>query len=132
MADGTAEYQPGVCNIGTPERQRRRRVGHLSTAGGLFVVAAIAALSLPAYYALASTPFFIGGAMGYLQDRMRFCAYYGRRGEYNLGGLDGDPSTVSDVDAKERDRKRSRQIMLYALGIGLVAAALSTLVVALV
>lgn len=132
MPDGTAEYQPGVCNIGTPERQRRRRVGHLSTAGGLFVVAAIAALSLPSYYALASTPFFVGGAMGYLQDRLRFCAYYGRRGEYNLGGLENDPGSVPDTEAQERDRKRSRQIMLYSLGLGIGAAVLATLLVALV
>jgi hypothetical protein len=125
----SAQYQPGVCNIGTEERRRRRRVGHLGTGAGLLVLVLVAATNLPAYYALASSVFFIAGASGYLQDRFRFCAYYGREGEYNLGGLETGPSQVTDTDAREKDRKRARQIMAYSLFAGLGAGIVGTLLV---
>lgn len=120
------EYQPGVCNIGTEERQRRRRAGHLGTAVGLLLIAAVALLDLPPYYALASSVFFGLGASGYLQDRFRFCAYYGNRGEYNLGSLADGPEVVTDEDAKSADRRRARKIMLYSTAIGIGVAVLGT------
>lgn len=125
---GAGEYQPGVCNIGTEERERRRRAGHLGTAAGLFVVIAVALLSLPPYLALASSVFFISGATGYLQDRMRFCAYYGNRGEYNLGGLGDDPGVVTDEEARRADKRKARQIMVYSLVIGIGAGVAGTAV----
>lgn len=129
---GAEGYQPGVCNIGTEERRRRRRSGHLGMAAALFVVAAIALLSLPWYYALTSIVFFIAGAMGYLQDRFRFCAYYGRDGKYNLGGLDSGPTVVTDQDAREADRRRSHRIMAYSLVAGLALGIIGSLFVYLV
>ncbi len=135
MADASVEpdgYQPGVCNIGDPERRRRRRVGHLGVLAGVGLLVAVAILDQPAYYGLASTPFFIGGAVGYLQDRMRFCAYYGRAGEYNLGTLEESPETVTDETAREKDRRRSRQIYRNSLLSGLAAAVGGTLVLALI
>lgn len=129
---GNEGYQPGVCNIGTEERTRRRRSGHLGMAAALFVVAAIALLALPWYYALSSTVFFVAGALGYLQDRFRFCAYYGRDGKYNLGGLDSEPSVVTDQDAREADRRRSRRIMGYSLVAGLALGIVGSLLVYLV
>lgn len=130
MADASAEsgaYRPGVCNIGGPERKRRRRAGHLGVAAGLGLLLAVALLDQPPYYGLASTPFFIGSAVGYIQDRLRFCAYYGRAGEYNLGSLDQSPETVSEETARKKDRRRSRQIYLYSLLSGLVVAIVGTL-----
>lgn len=131
MADASAEpdgYQPGVCNIGGPERKRRRRAGHLGVATGFGLLLAVALLDQPYYYGLASTPFFIGGAVGYIQDRLRFCAYYGRAGEYNLAGLDESPESVTDETARERDRGRSTQIYLYSLLSGLGMAIVGTAV----
>lgn len=130
MADASADldgYQPGVCNIGGPERKRRRRAGHLGVAAGLALLLAVALLDLPPYFGLASTPFFIGGAIGYIQDRLRFCAHYGRAGEYNLGSLDESPEPVTDETARRTDRRRSRQIFLYSLVSGLAAAIGGTL-----
>ena len=120
------EYQPGVCNIGTEERERRRRAGHLGTAAGLLLIAAVALLDLPPYYALASSVFFIAGATGYLQDRFHFCAYYGNRGEYNLGPVEDGPAVVTEEDAKAADKRRARQIMVYSLVTGIGAAVVGT------
>ena len=129
MAETSAdsgEYQPGVCNIGTAERQRRRRTGHLGSLAGVALLLAVGGLGLPPYYGLASTVFFIAGAVGYLQDRYQFCAYYGQRGEYNLGGLDQSPETVTDEAARRRDRQRSREIYAYSLVAGLGVGLLGT------
>lgn len=130
-AGTTDSYQPGVCNIGTEERRRRRRVGHLGTAAGLFVLVAIGGLGLPAYYGLASTVFFIAGAIGYLQDRFRFCAHYGRQGEFNLGGLDAEPEQVDDETARKKDRRRARQISIYGIVVGIGAGVVGWLVLSL-
>lgn len=121
MSQGTGSgdmYQPGVCNIGAEERRRRRRSGHFGTGAAILFLVAIAVLRLPDYYGLASTIMFSGGAVGYLQDRLRFCAEYGRRGAFNLGGLDNDPRRVTDEAARKKDRRRAYQIFAYSAVIG--------------
>jgi len=74
----------------------------------------------------------VPGATGYFQDRFRFCAYYGNRGEYNLGSLDADPGVVSDEDARRADKRRSQQIMLYSLVVGIGASVVGAGIVYLV
>lgn len=113
-------YQPGVCNIGPEERRRRRRSGHLGIGSAILFLVAIAVLQLPDYYALASTVMFSAGAVGYLQDRFQFCAEYGRRGAFNLGGLDTEPQQVTDAAARKKDRRRAYQIFAYSAVIGVI------------
>lgn len=123
MSQGTGSgetYQPGVCNIGPEERRRRRRSGHLGTGAGILLLVAIAVLRLPDYYGLASTVMFGAGAVGYLQDRFQFCAEYGRRGAFNLGGLDNEPQQVTDEAARKKDRRRAYQIFAYSAVIGVI------------
>jgi hypothetical protein len=65
-------------------------------------------------------------ASGYLQARLRFCAAFGSRGVFNLGGA-GDVEAVVDAESRRRDRRRATEIGLASLAIGLVVGAAAAL-----
>jgi hypothetical protein len=124
-----AEYTPGVCNIGRSERRTRRLTGLLGLAGGVAVVAAVSVGSFPRVAALAAFPFLLGGFLGILQDRLRFCVAFGALARYQLS--DGGPERVTDADAVRRDRRRAAQILGYATALAAVTTGLIYLVVGL-
>ncbi|MFB6114259.1 MAG: hypothetical protein ABEJ58_09195 [Halodesulfurarchaeum sp.] len=111
-------YRPGVCNIGTGERRRRRRAGFVGFALGVLTVFVVIGLGLSDRAALASAAFFSMGAIGYLQARWGFCAYYGATGQYNLSSPSDDPAKIDDEDARKRDRRTSIRIVLAGIGLG--------------
>lgn len=117
-----SEYQPGVCNIGTDERRKRRTLGAVSAlaAGGasLFVLAT----GRPAVTLLWTFPLWVGAFVGLFQDRMGFCVGFGVMARYDLTGSGGDAGTVSETEAVRRDRRRALEV----LGFALLAAALTT------
>lgn len=112
-------YEPGVCNIGPAEIARRRRIGH----AGLLVSAALLAVLLvtgaPHWTRLALVLTAAVSASGYLQARLHFCAGFGSTGAYNFGAL-GTVERVADQGARSRDRRRSLEIQLASLAVGLV------------
>jgi len=65
-------------------------------------------------------------ASGYLQARLKFCAGLGSRGLFNFGPL-GSATSVTDPEALERDRRRSREIGIMAFAIGTVVAIVAVL-----
>ena len=65
-------------------------------------------------------------ASGYLQAWLKFCAGLGSRGLFNFGPL-GTATAVTDQEALERDRRRSRQIGLMSFGIGIVAGVVAVI-----
>jgi len=67
-----------------------------------------------------------GGASGYLQAWLHFCAGFGSRGIFNFGQL-GQTSSVADPEARARDRARATQIGFASLAIGAVVAAATVL-----
>jgi hypothetical protein len=67
-----------------------------------------------------------GSASGYLQARSRFCAGFGARGVFNFGAL-GTATSVADAEARALDQKRSRQIGLQALTIGVAVGVAAVL-----
>lgn len=119
-------YVPGVCNIGSEEIARRRRVGHVGLLATLASYAALRAIRAPrpARFLVALPA--AGAASGYLQARLRFCAGFGSRGVFNFGVL-GGTQVVADSDARARDRARAVQIGLASLAIGGVAGVAATL-----
>ena len=121
-----AAYQPGVCNIGPEEIARRRRAGHIGLLVTLGVLAVLVAVHASALARLISILPAAGSASGYLQAWLKFCAGFGSRGIFNFGQL-GETTAVDDADARARDRRRSRQIGLASLGIGIVVGIIAVL-----
>ena len=112
-------YQPGVCNIGPAEVRRRRRSGHATLIASIVVLAVLVAAGAPHWTRLLLVLTAAGSASGYLQAWFHFCAGFGSRGVYNFGPL-GTVQAVADADARTRYRRRSVEIGLASLAIGLV------------
>jgi hypothetical protein len=119
-------YRPGVCNIGPEEVARRRRAGHVGLLVTLALLAVLVAVHAPPLARLISILPAAGSASGYLQAWLKFCAGFGSRGIFNFGQL-GESTSVHDADARALDRRRSRQIGLASLGIGIVVGIIAVL-----
>ena len=109
-------YSAGVCNIGPEEIYRRRMSGHagLIVSVGLFAV--LAAVGAPHWTRLTLVLTAGASASGFLQAWLHFCA--GSKGVFNFGPL-GTVQLVADPGARSRDRRRSQEIGLASLAIGL-------------
>ena len=120
-APGTVgAYVPGVCNIGPAEIARRRRAGHVGLLAAVGLLAVLIAIDAPPLARLLVILPATISASGYLQARLKFCAGLGSRGLFNFGPL-GSATEVTDREALERDRRRSRQIGIMSFGIGILA-----------
>ncbi len=115
------EYQPGVCNIGPAEIARRRRAGHTGVIATIALLAVLVAIDAPPIARLVLVIPVAVAASGYLQARLRFCAGFGSAGVFNFGEVGTTESVVDDA-ARAADRRRSRQIGLASLVIGLAVA----------
>lgn len=121
-----AAYEPGVCNIGPAEIARRRRAGHVGVALTIAVIAFLVAIDAPPLTRLAAILPAAFAASGYLQAHLRFCAAYGQRGVFNLGG-DADLESVASDEDRARDRRRARQIGLTSFAIGWLVGVVAVL-----
>ncbi|HET9878243.1 MAG TPA: hypothetical protein VFQ81_02905 [Candidatus Limnocylindria bacterium] len=115
-------YEPGRCNIGPAEIRARRLSGHVGLAATIGVVAALILFGAdPAWRLLAFIPA-AGGAGGYLQAAMRFCANFGWRGVFNFTDRIHDTTEVTDAAAAAADRRKALLIMVLSALTGLVVA----------
>lgn len=117
--DDESQYEPGACNIGTGERNRRRLSGHVGFVLAMALLVGVIAFSAPPGIAILSGGFFSIGALGYLQARTGFCAYYGATGQYNTGPISAEPVVVREEAARVRDRRRAIRIGSYSVAIGI-------------
>lgn len=111
-----AEYQPGVCNIGADERQKRRLAGASSFAVAIASVAGVFLFDLPTDVLLVTFVFLFGGFVGYFQARFGFCVAFAALARYDLSGSGGGAGTISKPEALRRDRRQAVTIVLYAAG----------------
>lgn len=111
-------YEPGVCNIGPEEIARRRRSGHLGLIVSVVLLGALLVVGAPPWSRLLLVLTAAVSASGYLQAWLHFCAGFGSTGVYNFGPV-GTVEQVDDASAKSRDRRRSLEIGLASLAIGL-------------
>lgn len=109
-----ADYQPGVCNIGPAEIQRRRRLGYAGLAAAVLLGAALLALDAPAWSRLAVVLPLAAGLSGLIQARQRFCAGFGMAGLRNMGEL-GAHEAVNDAEARAADRNKALRVEALAL-----------------
>ena len=125
-----SQYQPGVCNIGGAEVQRRKQVALFGSA--LFLAYAIFAFYTdmnPRSAALAFLPALIA-AVGYVQSRKKFCFAFGLMGTFNFGNL-GKLSKVATPEAIAADRAMALKIIGQSVGLALAATALLLLLTSL-
>lgn len=122
----TSLYQPGVCNIGPAEIARRRRVGHIGVGVTVALLVGLIALHAPPLARLIVALPAAMAATGYLQARLHFCAGFGSRGVFNFGEL-GRVVEVVDPAARARDRRRSMQVGLASVAIGVAVGVLAVL-----
>ena len=108
------EYQPGVCNIGTVERRRRRLAGLGSFVVAAAVVVAVAAGAIPTTTLWGAVPFVFGGWIGVLQDRFNFCVAFGALARYDLSGSGGASGSVVEAEAVSADRRKALKILLLS------------------
>jgi hypothetical protein len=120
----TAEYQPGVCNIGPAEIARRRRAGHTGVVAGIAVLAVLVAIDAPNWTRLLVAIPAAVAASGYIQAHLKFCAGFGSKGVFNFGEV-GPMERVVDNADRARDRARAFQIGLASFAIGLAAGVLA-------
>ena len=112
-------YESGVCNIGPAEIARRRRSGHVALLISAVLLAVLLVIGAPHWTRLALVLTAGGSASGYLQAWLHFCAGFGSTGVFNFGPL-GTVEQVVDPASRSRDRRRSLEIGLASLAVGLV------------
>ena len=127
----SAQYVPGVCNIGTDEIRHRRRLGliaaafTLACATGLVATGAAASWYLVLFFPAAGT------AISLIQARARFCVHFGRLGLFNFATR-GATQSVGAATARRADRAKAVELIrlaaLYGAGFALVAFVLALVV----
>lgn len=122
----TAEYRPGVCNIGPAEIARRRRAGHVGLLATAVLFVVLVAIDAPPLARLLLVLPAAVAASGYLQAWLKFCAGFGSQGVFNFGPL-GTTQEVVDIEARARDRSMARRIGAASLGIGVAVAVVAVL-----
>jgi hypothetical protein len=120
----TINYVPGVCNIGKEEINKRKRAGIVG------LILTVLTYSLFVYFEVSKGVRFLTfipaviSAIGFLQARMRFCAYYGLAEMFNFDSLEKS-NKVDNNEFVRKDKKRARQIIYYSvligIGVGLIA-----------
>ncbi|MFN8622860.1 MAG: hypothetical protein U0869_19150 [Chloroflexota bacterium] len=116
--DPEDRYQPGACNIGPAEIERRRRSGIAGLVVAALVAIALVVTDAPAVLRLAVwVPLFVG-LLGFVQARMRFCVGYAAAGIKNFGPL-GTQEKVADSAAHREDLRRAAGV---TIATGAVAA----------
>lgn len=119
----TAEYIPGVCNIGTAEIRRRRQSGWIGVGATILLWAVFLVFRVPAPWRLTLFVPAMLGATGFLQAAFHFCAAFGMRGVFNFKSEVGKTDTVEQAEFRRKDRQKARMIGLYSALISAAVAA---------
>ncbi|MFZ2322404.1 MAG: hypothetical protein WAV89_01780 [Ignavibacteriaceae bacterium] len=125
--DNNNNYIPGVCNIGKEETKKRKQAG----IAGLILT--ILTYSFFVYFEVSKGVRFlifipaVISAVGFIQARMHFCAYYGLAEIFNFDSL-GKSSKVENNESVKKDKKRARSIIYSAILIGIVVGLLATVI----
>jgi hypothetical protein len=64
-------------------------------------------------------------AIGFLQARMHFCAYFGMQGVFNFSPEIGKTDTVEQAEFRAMDRRKAWRIITYSAIMGAAVAIIS-------
>ncbi len=113
-------YIPGVCNIGKNEIRKRKYGGWTGLIITIILFSVLVYFDVPRVWRFLIFVPATMAAVGFLQARMHFCAYFGLRGVFNMGADSTD--TVEQAEFRAMDRKKAWQIIQYSMLIGAVVA----------
>jgi hypothetical protein len=116
------KYIPGVCNIGRTETKRRAQAGWIGLIVAIILYGSLVYFGLPRVLRLILFFPAMMAAVGFLQARMHFCAYFGMRGVFNFSNEIGKIETVEEEDFRAMDKKRAHRIIIYSVIIGIIVA----------
>jgi hypothetical protein len=116
------QYVPGACNIGKNEIAKRQTAGWIGLILTVGLFGLFAYLEAPRSWRLLIFIPAMMAAIGFLQARMHFCAYFGMRGVFNFAEV-GKTDTVEQAEFRAKDRRKAWQIIIYSV----IAAVLITI-----
>ncbi len=116
------QYIPGTCNIGKSEIERRKQGGWIGLIVTTILYALLAYFEITRIWRLIIFFPATMAAIGFLQARMHFCAYFGMVGVFKFGPEVGKTDTVEQAEFRAADRRKAWQIIIYSVIIGAVAA----------
>lgn len=123
------QYVPGVCNIGDTEVKFRRVTqgwGGLAVSIALFTIINFFQFSYYIYFVL-FLPILVS-ALGFLQAKEKFCAFYGKMGVNNMSGQVGETKEIIGPLKKEKDYIKSKSIFIKAASISAAATTILCIV----
>lgn len=120
-------YIPGVCNIGRSEIRRRELLGWIGLFATVIVYSLLVFLDIPRIWRLVIFIPATLAALGFLQARMHFCAYFGMHGVFNFESV-GNLDTIEQAEFRTKDRKKALRIIAYSVITGIIAALASVMV----
>src|SRR3990167_1705006 len=119
-------YIPGICNINPAEIKKRQFVGHLGLSASIAFIAMVLVGNLDWYVRLfIFFPTFVA-ATGYLQAKNKFCVGYAGAGKHNAD--DGAVEAVTTSESLQADKRKAQTINLQSILVGVLIAALFTIV----
>ncbi len=115
-------YIPGVCNIGNGEIKKRKLAGWAGLVITVLLCGSLVYSDAPRVLRLAVFIPATVAAIGFLQARFHFCAYFGMRGVYNFTYEIGVTEAVEEAEFRTLDRRKARRVIIYSVIIGMVVA----------
>jgi fatty acid desaturase len=116
------QYIPGACNIGRSEIKRRERAGWFGLILTVLLLGMFVFLDAPRLWRLIIFIPAMMAAVGFLQARMHFCAYFGMLGVFNFSPKVGKTDTVEQAEFRAMDRRKAWRIIIYSVIIGVIVA----------
>lgn len=114
-------YIPGVCNIGPAEIRKRNTVAWVGLGATIVLwIFFVMADTRPLFRLFIGIPAMMS-AMGFIQARLHFCAYFGLAALFNFDDV-GKTDSVSQAAFCAQDRKKAWQIIVSAVAIGVGVA----------
>ncbi len=116
------QYVPGVCNIGKNEIKRRKQAGWAGLIVAIVLYILLLYIGTPRILRLVIFFPATMAAIGFLQARMHFCAYFGMHGMFNFSQEVGRTDTVEQAEFRAMDRRKAQQIIAYSAIVGIIVA----------
>lgn len=119
-AKSNIRYIPGVCNIGPKEVKRRNRTMIFSFLCMIALASVLYFFNVQKIWRIAISIPAIAFAISFQQWRSKFCIAFGIMGVFNFEEI-GKYHSIIDHKAREKDKARALQIILFGifLGVGL-------------
>ena len=109
----TADFIPGVCNIGKGEIRQRQIVALIGLALSISSLITLVSTNAPRGARIGIFLPLAVASIGWVQSRKKFCLAYGFMGTFNFGKL-GQLSKVADSASRAADRKTALSILFQA------------------